>query len=100
MALIEEITAFWICSFVFDSIQRNMETAAVAARWAAAKQDALRKVFGSESSEVESESNNSERDDGVCDEKQLSMVRKGPDWRIWGRGCVPCRCEGRADVRL
>jgi len=46
-AIIEDITAFWICSFVFDTIPRVMEMAAVAARWAGPKQEAMRKVFES-----------------------------------------------------
>ena len=45
-AFIEDIAAFWICSFVFNAIQRGIETATVAARWAA-KQDAMRKAFES-----------------------------------------------------
>ena len=34
-ACIEENGAFWSCSFYFNAIQRGIETAAVAARWAA-----------------------------------------------------------------
>jgi len=45
-AFIEEIPASWSCSLVFKAIQRGMETATVAARWAA-KQDAIRKRFES-----------------------------------------------------
>jgi len=55
-----------------------MEMAAVAARWTAAEQDAIRKVFESESSEVESESNKGEQNDVVCDEMWLPRIRKGP----------------------
>jgi len=93
-AFIEEITALWICSFVFNAIQQGVETAAVATRWAAAKRDALRKIFESKSSEVEPESNNGERDDGVYDEMQLPRARKGPGWvgdEYGGGGCFPCR---------